>query len=60
MKVIVLEDIELRSGSPGVWVEPGTYKVVRKLENGNYLVVLKELGKERQLTILRPEEVEVV
>lgn len=52
-----IRDIPHRTTDEGTWLEAGRYKVVRILENGNYLIITKQFQKERQLTIIEPEEI---
>lgn len=57
MTVSVGRDIPMRTTGDGTWLEAGAYEVLRPLHNNRYLIIVRELNKERTLTIIREEEI---
>lgn len=58
MIVYLPHDIPHRTTGDQTWVEAGRYKVLRQLDDKRYLIILQQYKKERQLTIIREDEVE--
>lgn len=60
MKVRVFQDIELRTGASGTWVEAGDYEMIRSIGT-KLLIILKSIGnKERVLTLVEWTEVDLI
>lgn len=56
MTVTVVEDLLARKSNSTTWVEAGIYEVVKELRDDRLLIITKQNGPERELTIIRKEE----
>lgn len=59
-KVLLKEDIPHRTTDTGTWIEAGVYRLLRELETGKLLIVVKQDTTGRLLTVVDKDEVEVI